>query len=87
MPERSTLVLLALSALVLTLSFKDLLISHSGSDQNQETVEKSNQDYLPDKDFNDEVDFKSNDEEIIEKEIPKLKIKNNNIQQLKFLFW
>ena len=100
MAEGSTRVLIALSAIILVLSFKDLLITNTSVDQAAtDESPKPEKTSLPiNEDFNeDDVlkahNFDDDDDEIkddnipIQKEIPKLKINNNNIQQLKFLFW
>jgi hypothetical protein len=101
MTEGSIRVLIALSAIILVLSFKDLLVSNT-VDQSVDDTSKSDSKTtnLPstatnEADFNEDDILKTHNfdddevikEPIIQKEIPKLKINNNNLQQLKFLFW
>lgn len=94
MSEGSIRVLIALSAIILVLSFKDLLVSNT-VDQSVDDSSKSDikTTTTNEADFNEDEILKTHnfdDDEIlkepIQKEIPKLKINNNNLQQLKFLF-
>lgn len=106
MPEGSTRVLIALSAVILVLSFKDLIVSNNSVDQAQESTTKNLPPTIDKKTLDDQEDFNADDilkthnfdededdaskeDNIpVKKEIPKLKINNNNnLQQLKFLFW
>jgi hypothetical protein len=96
MTEGSIRVLIALSAIILVLSFKDLLVSNT-VDQSVDDDDSSKSEIKTttnEADFNEDEILKTHnfdDDEVIkepiQKEIPKLKINNNNLQQLKFLFW
>jgi hypothetical protein len=96
MTEGPIRVLIALSAIILVLSFKDLLVSNT-VDQSVDDDDSSKSEIKAttnEADFNEDEILKTHnfdDDEVIkepiQKEIPKLKINNNNLQQLKFLFW
>ena len=98
MPEGSTRLLIALGAIILVFSFKDLLISNTAVEQKEDEAKpifqekpaindlNNDDDALNSLNFDDDAPVQE-DNEPIQKEIPRLKINNNNNQQLKFLFW
>lgn len=72
------LILVAVFAAILALSFKDLFISSYTKNDEQNTQDIN--------DNNQNAKINSEEDVAIEKEIPKLKFKSN-VQTLKFLFW